>query len=162
MEEQLCCLQALKMMTEECYGRSFLWNTRNEPNLQCSDPYWQRNVTTPSDLSFLLTSWSACEIMPQVFLSVDFFSAICLSLRAKGKQKEQEPWKIAFHSSYFLSFRDITTRARASSSQNPPHFRNFLCVWKSCPISWKEFAFSKFSESEHLRYHETVDLKDFF
>lgn len=61
----------------------------------------------PSDLSFLLTTSTACEIMPQVFLSGNVFSAMCLSLRTKGKLKEQEPWKNAFHSSYFLSFKDI-------------------------------------------------------
>lgn len=96
--------------------------------------------------SFSSFFWLACEIMPQVFLCGQFYSAICLSLRVKLRLKEQEPWKTVFHSSYFLSFRDTTTRARASSRTSFSDFRN-LCVWKSCSIRWKDSSFLKFSEN---------------
>ena len=152
--EWLCCLHALKIMMKERHVGSLLWNTGNEPNLHCSDPYWQRNMTTPSDLSFLLFSWSACEITPQVVLSGNFDSAVSLPLRVKLRLKEQEPWKTVFPSSSFLSFRDITTRARVSSSSSFSDFRNLSCVWKSCSVRWKDFSFFKFSENEYLRYYE--------
>lgn len=120
-----------------------------------------RETWPPIRFKLLLFSWLTCEITPQVFLSRNFYSAVCLSLRVKLRLKEQEPWKTIFHSSYFLSFRDITTRARVSSSSSFSDFRNFLHVWKSCSIRWKDYSFFKFAENEHLRYYETADLRNF-
>lgn len=65
-----------------------------------------------------------------------------LCLRVKLRLKEQEQWKTVFHSFCCLSFRDITTRARESSSSSSfSEFRNFLCAWKSCSVRQKDSSF---------------------